>query len=129
MRAHMQDQQYKNTEFKRNMVWVGAKDKQKIYLHIAQFPPLCYWVLSYRLHCSNICAPPYPNTLGSRLTVTKSSEVKNCCYPSFLADELRMERIWTKARRSPQVGRAELRHIQNPSRLMYLRVCRKPHFC
>lgn len=113
------------------MVWVEAKDKQKnppkIYLHIAQFPPSCHQVLAAYI------APPLPDpdTVDTHLTVKSEEIFKSCSYCSPPADELRTERIWTKARTSPQVGRAELRHYidtQNPSRLMYLRVCRKPHF-
>lgn len=102
--------------------------------------PSAYCTISCSVQSSSVLllniapVPPHPNILDTCLTVTKSSEVKNCCYPSSPAEELRMERIRTKARRSPEVARAELRHyvlfkyVQNSSRVMYLRVCMKPHF-
>lgn len=119
-------------EFQRNMVMVGAKSKQKITLHITKLPPLCHWVLPYCLHCSSAIRSKHPRHLFNHEKIIWGQE---CYYTSSSAGELRMERIRTKTRRCPQVGRAEVRHhiqfkhVQTPSTLMYLRVCRKPHYC
>lgn len=60
---------------------------------LSAYRSFLHWATGFCLSTDSAPTPPHPNTADTYLVVTKSSEVKNCCYPSSPADELRMERI------------------------------------
>lgn len=114
-----------HSEFYRNMVMVGDKHKQRINLHNCLAIGFCLTVYIATV-------PPDPKHPCYLFNHDKIFWGQECYYLSSSAED---GKNMDQTRRCPQVGRAEVRHyiqfkhVQNPSRLMHLRVCRKPHYC